>query len=136
MSENKHVLSHEAHETKEGGMARREFIQKSLLASGGVFLGMNAGTKIVLPHLSHNRNPYHASSVPHDPKDSKKSKKSDKDSRKSDKGSYKDSKKSDKGSYKDSKKSDKSSNKDSSKNSNKDSNKSSKYGWNSKINKW
>jgi hypothetical protein len=46
------------------GMARREFIRKSLTASGGVFLGMAVGTKMDLPALGASLMPEQASSRP------------------------------------------------------------------------
>lgn len=43
-------------------MPRREFIHKSVMASGALFVGMNVGTKIVLPDLTKNNGPKKAAS--------------------------------------------------------------------------
>ena len=43
-------------------MPRREFIEKSLIGSGGLFLGMSAGDRLGLPQTGLNRNPNSASS--------------------------------------------------------------------------
>lgn len=40
---------------EQTGMPRREFIRKSLVASGGAFVGMAAGSQMALPDMSRRR---------------------------------------------------------------------------------
>lgn len=44
-------------DNKSDGMPRREFIRRSLLASGAVFAGMAVGEKMAVPALASNRMP-------------------------------------------------------------------------------
>ena len=45
------------------GMPRREFIRKSLLASGGTFVGMASVGKFTLPELGRTRKPKYPTST-------------------------------------------------------------------------
>lgn len=57
MSENQNLSP-----TTQDGMPRREFIRKSLTASGAAFVGMASGGKIPLPDSTANRMPRVSSS--------------------------------------------------------------------------
>lgn len=57
------LQSEEKQPCENQGMPRREFIQKSLMASGGLFVGMSLGNRLAVPDIQRNKMPRQSGST-------------------------------------------------------------------------